>query len=360
MQIALNNSPQDDSKESSFFLMTVWIRVTRCQIWDDLLSAGLIPVFVVVLILTIIVNVYVGDLALNFFNRARWLGMGFVVGLFLIVTVLIDIAASLSKLKSFTDRESGNVNISALWKTIFTNPVGGGILILVMTFGITSAQSLSEYYRINLTVWYDADLWALEASLFYFLKGSIIDFPGLWDRIYFTYWTYLILVYCVLYRLRRFYDLSIITIATVFCYFMTRWIAIQFPTAGPAFFRPELFDLSGTISQSAQEMLVQYMQGNVPQNGFIPGTMGMPSLHIGITVMGAWYLARYAKWTLWLSVLWTCLIWLSTIMLGWHYALDGVGGIVVALASLLVAHVILWLMNFRSNHMKPKKDEHCH
>ena len=154
------------------------------------------------------------------------------------------------------------------------------------------------------------------------------------------------LVFCTLYRRQRLYDLATVTIATVLCYFLTRWLAIQYPTAGPAFFQPELFDLSDTVSGSVQRWLSQYMQGKVPQNGFIPGTMGMPSLHIGITVMAAWFLARNVGWTLWISIPWICLTWLSTVMLGWHYVLDGIGGIIVALIAVISTRGIISIMSF--------------
>jgi hypothetical protein len=262
------------------------------------------------------------------------------------VSFLLDIFASLTELKNFKDHESGKINIVGLWKKVYTNPLSGIILITVMTFGITSAQSLSDYYRDNVTTWYDADLWALEASFFYSLKGSLIDFPIFWDKVYFAFWNYLIFVYCVLYRLRRLYDLSIISIATVFCFFLTRWIALQYPTAGPVFFKPDLFHLSGTASGTAQKFLALYMQGSLSQNGFIPGTMGMPSLHIGVTIMAAWFLSRNVRWTIWLNGPLVCLVWLSTIMLGWHYILDGVGGIAVALVSVLATRGMLSLISF--------------
>lgn len=335
---------KERQSKSLSLVLTASGRESLWQYWDDLKRAGLIPMLMVVVTLSTAVNLYVGDLALDPFSWARWQGIGIVVCLFLLESFLLDIFASLTELKNFTDHESGHIKISALWKNVFTNPLSGIILIIVMTFGITSAQDLSEYYRVNVTTWYDANLWALEASIFYFLKGSLIDVPIFWDRVYFAYWLYLMLVYCALYRLRRFYDLTTMTIATILCYFLTRCAALHYPTAGPAFHQPEIFDLSGTISGSAQKWLVVYMQGGVPQNGFIPGTMGMPSLHIGVTVMAAWFLARNVGWTLWLSVLWICLIWLSTVMLGWHYALDGVGGIAIVLIAVLAARGILTVM----------------
>ncbi len=304
---------------------------------------------VVVVTLSIAVNIYVGDLALDPLSWPRWQCIGIIVFLFLLVSLLLDLFISLKELKNFKDNETGNIRVFALWKKVFTNPLSGIVLIGIMTFGITSAQDLSEYYRVNAKIWYDADLWALEASLFYLLKGSFIDIPRFWDSVYFAYWPYIMLVYCTLYRLKKLHDLAIIAIAVVLCYFLTRWVAIQYPTAGPAFYKPELFDLSGTVSGAVQKWLVLYMQGGVPQNGLIPGTRGMPSLHIGITVMAAWFLARHVRWTLWLSVSWICIIWQSTVMLGWHYVLDGVGGIVVAVVAMAASRGILTIMRVQSD-----------
>jgi len=333
-------------KNPIFSTLTVSGRKNLCQSWEELKRAGLIPMLIVVIVLSVIVKIYVGDLSLDIFNSARWMGIGSMVISFLLFSFLLDIVSSFSERKNFKDPESGQINILELWKNIYTNPLSGIILIIVMTFGITSAQDLSEYYRVHANTWYDAKLWALEASLFYLLKGSFIDIPRFWDPIYYAFWSYIMFVYCVLYKLKRFYDLGIVSIATIFNFFITRWFAIQYPTAGPAFYRPDLFDLSGTGSGAMQKGLVLYMKGSILQNGFIPGTMGMPSLHIGITVMAAWFLARNVRWTLWLSVLWIFLIWLSTVMLGWHYALDGVGGIIVAIVSVIAARRILSLIGF--------------
>ena len=345
----MKNIEKMQNKKGGKFLSLVLSTLGRgnlWQYWDDLKGAGLIPMLIVVGTLSALVNIYVGDLALSPFSLERWQCIGIVVLLFILVSFLLDIFASLTEVKNFTDKESGNIKISALWKKIFTNPLNGLVLMVVMTFGITSAQDLSEYYRVHVNTWYDANLWALEASLFHLLRGSLIDVPKFWDAVYFAFWPYLMVVYCTLYRLRRLHDLAIVTIATVVCYFLTRWIALQYPTAGPAFYQPALFDLSGTASGVVQKWLALYMQGGVPQNGFIPGTMGMPSLHIGITVMAAWFLAIHVRWTLWISVLWIWLTWMSTVMLGWHYVLDGVGGIAVATVAVLAARGIRITIRF--------------
>jgi hypothetical protein len=337
---------KEKQKEYTPSVSTITSKKKLWMNWDDLKRAGLIPMLIVVVTLSFAVKFYVGHLALGTFSLARWQGIGIVVCVFLLVTFFLDILASLTELKNFKDHESGKINIVALWKKVFTNPLNGILLITVMTFGITSAQSLSDYYRDNVTTWYDAHLWALEASFFYLLKGSLIDFPIFWDKVYFAFWNYLIFVYCILYRLQKFYDLAIISITTVFCFFLTRWIALQYPTAGPVFFEPDLFHLSGTASGNAQKYLALYMEGGLTQNGFIPGTMGMPSLHIGITTVAAWFLSRNVRWTIWLNGLFFCLVWLSTIMLGWHYVLDGVGGIAVALVCVLGTRRMLSVISF--------------
>lgn len=80
------------------------------------------------------------------------------------------------------------------------------------------------------------------------------------------------------------------------------------------------------------------MKGGVIQNGLIPGTMAMPSLHIGLTAITAWFLYPRFGWTGWISAFWLTLIWLSTVFLGWHYILDGLGGILVSVISIFLSY----------------------
>lgn len=314
--------------------------------WNILKQIGLIQMIIVVAALWITVNIYIRDLALDLLSLSRWQSISIVASLFILVSFLLDLLVSLTEAKKFTDNNSGKINIPLLWKKIFTNPLGGFLLIIVVMFSITNANDLSEYYRIHVTTWHDSELWALEKSIFNFLRGSLIDMPKFWDRIYFLLWVYIMIGYCILYRLRRFYDLIIFSMTTVLSFFLTRLAAIHYPTAGPAFYQPEFFDLSGTVSGDTQRWLILYMKGGVPQNGLIPGTMGMPSLHVGLTVMTAWFLARNLKWTIWASIPWICLTWISTVMLGWHYVLDGFGGVILIILVIPISHGLLFSLGF--------------
>ncbi|MDH5299032.1 MAG: phosphatase PAP2 family protein [Desulfobulbaceae bacterium] len=310
-------------------------------------ESGLVPLAVTVAVLTVATQFYVGDLAADKFTPERWQLIGAAVGMFLFTSLLLDLVASLFHLRSYRDRATGRIEVAGLWRRCYTNPLAGAVFMAVVFFGITSAQDLSELYRSSVTCWHDAELWRLEMPFFRLLHDSLVDQPQFWDKIYFLLWVYIITGFAFLYRVGSRYELGLVSIALVGSFFMTRLIAIHYPTAGPVFFNPGFFDLDGTVSKKIQSLLVLYMHGEIPQNGLIPGTMGMPSLHVGLTFLMTWFVARQARWTLWLTLPWSLLIWLSTVMLGWHYVVDGVGGIVVVAAVALLAHGLLQVMGWQ-------------
>ncbi|TGU72335.1 phosphatase PAP2 family protein [Geomonas terrae] len=109
--------------------------------------------------------------------------------------------------------------------------------------------------------------------------------------------------------------------------------SILFPTMGPAFFKPELYQhISGTCSAGAMERLWSHYQSfkSYPlQTPIVTanGIVGMPSLHIALC-----YLSSLAIGTLYprLRFFMAGVVFLfvvATVYLGWHYLLDGLGGI---------------------------------
>ncbi len=309
---------------------------------------------IVVLTLAVATRLYAGEYSLSPISHARWLGIGAIVMLFILCSFLLDFYASFTDLQKHTDPETKNVDIKSLWKNVYTNPLYGIVMITVMTFGITGAQDLSEYYRVHTAEWYDSNFWQMENTLFLYIKGSFIDVPKFWDYIYSIYWLYILLIFCYLNRRGQIYDLTVISMATVIAYYLTRWIALQFPTAGPAFYHPDLFELEGTLSANSQSALLQYMKGEIEQNGFIPGTMAMPSLHVGVSFLASWYFARHIRRALLPAMLSVVFVWLSTIILGWHYVADGLGGILVACISVQIARMVLAAMQFDPSCQKLK------
>jgi PAP2 superfamily len=305
-------------------------------------QSGGIPLLATVAFLSIITRLYAGDLCCNN-NQRFWGRMGLLL-LFVLISFFLDLIHSIFEVKRFVNPQTGQVNVVELWREVYTNPLPGMTVAFIMFIGVTNAQDLSEVYRISTRYWHDAELWQLELACFTWLKGSFIDYPAFWDYIYFSLWTYLIVAFAIVYKAGKFHYVGILSISTVLSFFITRLVALQYATAGPVFYQPEFFNIAGTLSSEAQAMLRLYMQGKILQNGFIPGTMAMPSLHVGLTFIATWLLACNARWSLWLTVPLTGLVWLSTIMLGWHYIVDGLGGILVAAVSMAFAHVLLKVM----------------
>lgn len=255
----------------------------------------------------------------------------------------VSLIESIWRIREFVEDETGQVNLHAIrHSTIFKiNPITGVAVSALMGYGIIGCANLAEIYRATATLWHDDSLWRIEEPLFSALLGSWVDVPAVWDRVYFLIWPFLFMAMALIFKVGRQQIIVQLALAVVIAFYFTRCINLLLPTAGPAFYQTELFSLGGTISERAQEGLRLYMDGRIPQNGLIPGTMAMPSLHVGLTAIAVWFLAREWRWTLWLTVPWLLLIWLSTIMLGWHYALDGVGGILVVWIAILVARAIL-------------------
>jgi len=298
----------------------------------------MLPLFFGVVLLTLVARALAADLAIPYWDSHRINLIVVVVKMFLILMILVLPWFSLGKARSFVRAESGEIDLAALWRSISINPLVACLGVALAAYGMTSMGSLVEVYRVHAVVWHDPFLWSLEEPLIKALLSSPLNIPWFWDAIYMAFWVGLLVMASILQIGRRSRQFHGLLLAAVVAFFFTRLIAINWPSAGPMFFVPELFSLDGTGSAAAKEGLMRYMERGDPQtSGWIPGTMAMPSLHIGITGMAAWYLGREFKWSYWISLPWLALIWLSTVFLGWHYILDGVGGLAVAVISVLLA-----------------------
>jgi len=228
----------------------------------------------------------------------------------------------------------GHLDIGHLWANLHKPGAIGILVLLVAGYGISASGNLVEVYRQGWEASGDAILWSIESPLFVLLLGSPLDLPGFWDTIYQSMWLGVLAALVSTSIGDRMPRFVVSMTAIVVAFHLTRYAGIAFPNAGPVFYRPDLFDVGGTASALQAEVLASYMRGEIPQLGLLPGTQGMPSLHVGLAWLAMWTLAREWRWTLWLTIPWFLLNWASTIFLGWHYALDGVGGIAVMAASM--------------------------
>ncbi|MCK2097708.1 phosphatase PAP2 family protein [Thauera aromatica] len=254
---------------------------------------------------------------------------------------LIMLLDSIRLAPRFIAEENGQLKFRALVQAL-DRPGGEAVLIvLIAAYGIGATANLVEFYRIENSIWYDSLLWESERDLFMFLLDQPANVPVFWDAIYQILWLVVFLGVAALARSGHLGLVAEAFCAVIIAFHLTRYVAIYFPTAGPVFYKPELFDLSGTGSAPLIELLRDYMAGRVPQNGFLPGTQAFPSLHVGLAWCAVVIMARTWRWTLWLTLPWFLLNWLATIFLGWHYAVDGVGGIAVMSAALLISHHLM-------------------
>jgi membrane-associated phospholipid phosphatase len=220
------------------------------------------------------------------------------------------------------------------------NPWLGLALVSLLGVGVVGCADLNEIYRITSQQWFDRPLWDLERDIFAWLKSLELRHLAIWDQLYLAAWPYLFFCMAFLYMRGTAHQFAVMVLAIVLAFYMTRGINLLTPTAGPAFFMPSYFSSDDSPSIQLQAALRHYMAGKILQNGILPGTMGFPSLHVSLMCIAAFGVMQVKPASLWLTVPMILLIWLSTILLGWHYVVDGLAGVVVGLLSFYAARSI--------------------
>ena len=299
----------------------------------------LVPLALMLVAVTIASRWAAGDLALPIVSLGQFVILGFVLLLNLLHFLFVAVLASMLRARHFQNPTTRQIDVRALWASLTVNPVACSLGVVGLFVGVTACANLVEIYRTQAGAWHDAALWNLEQDLFAVLLASPVNVPGFWDAVYFLVWSGLFVGSSLLFVTGQKPRFFLLITALVWAFVLTRVTAIYFPTQGPVFFIPEMFKLSGTISADTQHVLALYMKGQVRQNGLLPGTMGMPSLHVGMPFLVMCLLAQALPRTLWLTIPWFLLNWASTVFLGWHYAVDGVGGIAIALVALGLAWI---------------------
>lgn len=127
---------------------------------------------------------------------------------------------------------------------------------------------------------------------------------------------------------------------------LTLLVSLACPSRGPIFEHPEWFaplrgtqtalraaDLARSVEQYAVEPAVRYA---------VAGISAMPSYHV-LAWTVAWLLAwrGLPRWAAALGLLLVGLNWMSTVALGWHYALDGLAAVPLAIMACWLARGLL-------------------
>lgn len=124
------------------------------------------------------------------------------------------------------------------------------------------------------------------------------------------------------------------------------WIYVALPAVGPIYVFPEHWN--GLVMPKAlgtqaslwanYQIMLGGRTGQIHAFNPILGVAAMPSLHVGVHALFAFWTRRYAR-PLWIVFLVsTLLTLLGSVLTGWHYAVDGYVGIALAYACFRLAN----------------------
>ena len=138
-------------------------------------------------------------------------------------------------------------------------------------------------------------------------------------------------------------------IALILCFALGgNLLATVFSSAGPVYYAEFGFgqdfvplmdmlnrfhEVSPVWALNVQDMLLAGHYGEGP----VKGISAMPSMHVASTVIITAYAFTWQRWAGWLMVGFTALIMLGSVHLGWHYAIDGYFGALLALVCWWIA-----------------------
>jgi hypothetical protein len=217
------------------------------------------------------------------------------------------------------------------------------ILVLLTIFAIIGTSNIT---LINLqllgdvTQWHDAQMWVIEGGLIEWITSLNIPVNYL-DLLYHSCWiNELFAIFFLIVLGRNTQAIQQYCVSLILLFYIGRFLGILNPVMGPAFFHPELFTyLDGSITQKAMQYVSAVMASPsskaLDQGGvLLGGVSALPSLHVGMVFITAFWLMIAKRNTLFITIPWLLLVWIATVALGWHYVIDGLGGI--ALGSLCI------------------------
>lgn len=213
--------------------------------------------------------------------------------------------------------------------------------------GTSNITLLSLKLLGTATHWRDAFFWEIEGPIIARLTQLPIHVTA-WDKLYHSAWGIELFAAFVLVLIGRGPRIILpFCLSLILLFYVGRFIGLVNPVMGPAFFRPELFGyLNGSATNTAMQ-LVSGVMSQTPEQAMerggvlLGGVSAMPSLHVAMVAVTSYWLAAVKRWTMYITVPWVLLVWTSTVVLGWHYILDGAGGIALGAGCIWSAHRVL-------------------
>jgi membrane-associated phospholipid phosphatase len=230
------------------------------------------------------------------------------------------------------------------------------IMILATSIAIFDTSNIT-LISLNLlgtlTKWNDPFFWQLESSIIEWVVSMPIDVVS-WDRLYHSVWVIEYTVVFFLILISREPKLVLhYCISMIFLFYVGRYLGLLNPVMGPAIFKPEFFGyLSGSYTETAMQLVGSVMKMDLEEaksaSGILlGGVSAMPSLHVGMVSITAYWLGVAKRWMLFFSIPWVLMVWTSTVVLGWHYILDGAGGVGLAAVCVWATYRLLGALDMK-------------
>lgn len=332
--------------------------------WDPWLSASPAAratvavgiVGFVCLNLALIVGLFAGVRGALWFRDGHWLLLAFGSFLAGVGATWDTLLLAVGGLRRVLARGSIGppVRPSELWRRrgFFSLGPWPLLLVLVTIYFLVGTSNIS-YISLELLEtsprWQDALFWELEGPLLVALTRGGVRMD-LWQTVYNSGWNAeMLALFAVIVSSRCPARVAAFCVSFLLLFYVGRLIGLAAPVMGPAFFVPDHFThLEGSLTGWMMEQVAATMQAGSSALATgatrLGGVAAMPSLHVGMVALAGWWLVRSLPWLAPLVVLWVLAVWTSTVLLGWHYLLDGLGGI--ATAALCIAGtrpILCWL-----------------
>ncbi len=220
--------------------------------------------------------------------------------------------------------------------------VGGWVLALIYAAVLLAYVNLKPAIAVLNPVTCDPQLESWERALF----GGVLPTEWLvahssraalyvWEFIYGLFWPMLFVSMMIALHHRGLRGGARLVLALSIGLLLDAMMTLAYPTRGPIFVHPEWFaGLEGLPSGEWAAFLTLTVQCYTAEPGTVyafSGISAMPSYHVFGWICALLCWSRLPRGVVVFGWGLALLNWVSSVVLGWHYALDGVVGIALAL-----------------------------
>ncbi|MDD9971416.1 MAG: phosphatase PAP2 family protein [Myxococcales bacterium] len=226
--------------------------------------------------------------------------------------------------------------------------VGGLPGALIFVFALLGNANLKPAIPALNSALYDGQLEAWERTLFggvlpteWLIKDMSRAAYDFWDYIYGLFGNFILVSLAIALHFKGTRGGARLITAVCLGYILCTAWALLYPTLGPVYVHPEWFSrFSDSRNAAAVQLLADHAelyQRNPHVRFVVSGIAAMPSFHVcswSVCVL-CWRVLPRPIFAF--GCLLVLLNWGSTVALGWHYWLDGLAGVALALLSWKVA-----------------------